>query len=278
MAPIERRGADDLYLCEATVDEQIDTCDEAALLGCEKQYGGRDFLGATDASQRCRGSEPGAQFVGFGGSGNLTIDDRCVDRARADRIDTNTAVLELDGPRPRERAYRRFCRAVSTMGWQAFDPGDRAGQDNAASIRHQWQRLLHGEDESAHIDVECRVVVFRRDLIERTVFDRTRISEENVDRVARLPDDGKQAVQFVESGHVGLHGRHIAADLPHSLVEFRLPPADDEHISALVDKPLCGGKADAAAAARDDGCLVRESIHDGVRVKSLFIRHPLGER
>jgi hypothetical protein len=113
-------------LREATVDEQIDTRDEAAVPGREKQHGGRDFLGATDASQWCCGSEFGAQFVCLRSGGDLAVDDRRVDGARTDRPDANATVLELDGPCPRERANGRLRRAIGVMRLQAFDAGDRA--------------------------------------------------------------------------------------------------------------------------------------------------------
>src|SRR5579864_5211662 len=116
LRPISRGEVEHSHLCEATVDEQIDTCDEAAVLGCKEQYSGRDFLGATDASQRCRGGEPGAQLVRFGGGGNLTFDNRRVDGARADGIDADATVLQFDGPCASERANGCFCRAVGVVG------------------------------------------------------------------------------------------------------------------------------------------------------------------
>ena len=95
-------------LCEAAVEEQINTRDKAAVLGCGKQHGGRDFLRAADASQWCCGGESGAQFVCLRSGGDLAVDDRRVYGARTDRIDANATVLELDGPCPRERATGRL--------------------------------------------------------------------------------------------------------------------------------------------------------------------------
>jgi hypothetical protein len=41
--------------------------------------------------------------------------------------------------------------------------------------------------------------------------------------------------------------------LIYSNIEFSLAAACDKNISALVNEPLCCGKADAAASSRDYG-------------------------
>jgi hypothetical protein len=51
------------------------------------------------------------------------------------------------------------------------------------------------------------------------------------------------------------------SDLRGSFVQFRLAPADDEDMGALVDESLRRGQPDAAASACDDGRLVLQSAH-----------------
>jgi hypothetical protein len=48
----------------------------------------------------------------------------------------------------------------------------------------------------------------------------------------------------------------------NGFIQFRLPPPNNKHMSALFRESLCRGEADAAATACYDGCPVLQFVHD----------------
>ena len=131
----------ELLLCldlgDATIDKQVDTGDEAAVLGSEEQRGRRDFFWAAEPAERNCLRELSANGGSFPGGGDLAVHDGRIDRPRAERVDPDAPVLQLHRPRAREGADCRLAGAVGAVMRQPLHAGDRSGEDDAPAIAHQ---------------------------------------------------------------------------------------------------------------------------------------------
>jgi hypothetical protein len=79
-----------LDLGHATIDAQFDAGNEAAVVGGQKQCGGRDLFRAAQPIEWYRRGE--LCLVG------LTVQHGSVNRTRAQRVEPDAAVVELPGP------------------------------------------------------------------------------------------------------------------------------------------------------------------------------------
>src|SRR6478752_748608 len=89
----------DLHLSESAIDAQFGAGHEAAVIGGQKQCRGRDLFRAAHPVERngCRERRPDG--VGALGRAGLKVHDGGVDRARAQGVEPDSAVVELPGPR-----------------------------------------------------------------------------------------------------------------------------------------------------------------------------------
>src|SRR6201995_473915 len=87
---------------EPAVDDQVRAGDEAGVRRGEEQRGGRDLLACPQPSQRDGG---GDLLPEFGGNG---AEERGVDRAGADDVYPDAAILQLSSPGAREGANGRL--------------------------------------------------------------------------------------------------------------------------------------------------------------------------
>jgi hypothetical protein len=115
---------------------------------------------------------------------------------------------------------------------------------------------------TADIDVEGLLVVLRRDLLDRPVFDEAGVGENDIDDALLRRDDLIQPVQVGEVGDVTFDGGDIPSDRRLGLIELGLTSPVDVDIGALLDEAFGRRQADAAAAAGDDGYLVLQ-LRDG---------------
>src|SRR5258705_8753051 len=94
-----------LDLCHAAIDAEFDAGHEAAVIGGQKQCGGRDFFGAAQPVEWYRRGE--LCLVG------LSVQHGSVDRARAQRVKPDAAAVGLPGPGagigPRAVIFTRAC-------------------------------------------------------------------------------------------------------------------------------------------------------------------------
>src|ERR1700739_3824264 len=125
----------------AAIDREIHAGDEACFVRCEEQGGRRDLLRTAEPPERDGRGELGAGLVGPLFGRRLLLEDRRVDRARADRIDPDATVLQLRRPGADEGTN---CRLGGTVGGQtgdAFVLGDRGDHDDRAAVIQKRQRL-----------------------------------------------------------------------------------------------------------------------------------------
>src|ERR1700737_3253606 len=104
--PISNRG-------HAAIDRKVYACDEACFVRRKEQGGRRDLLRAAEPPERDGRGELGAGLVSPLFGRRLLLEDRRVDRARADRIDPDATVLQLRRPGADEGAD---CRLGGTVG------------------------------------------------------------------------------------------------------------------------------------------------------------------
>src|SRR3984893_409849 len=99
--------------------------DIAALIRCEKHHSLGYFIRPAKPAERDRAGDHLAPLLAcFGRCKQITQAGR-VDGARADRIDSNCAMLEIRGPGSRERTDGRLRGAVNTIRGKAFAAYDR---------------------------------------------------------------------------------------------------------------------------------------------------------
>jgi hypothetical protein len=114
----------------AAIDREVHACDEASLVRSEEQGGRRDLLRPAEPPERdfrCILSlELGDHLLGR----RDLLENRRVDRARADRIDPDGTILQLRRPRADEGAD---CRLGGTVSAQAGDA--RGGAPRVQSTR-----------------------------------------------------------------------------------------------------------------------------------------------
>src|ERR1700739_1430684 len=96
-----------LDLGHAAIDAQLDAGHEAAVIGRQKQCSGCDLFGAAQPVEWYRRGVLG--FVG------LTVQHGSVDRARAQCVEPDAAVVELAGPGAGIGPQRGFGGAVALL-------------------------------------------------------------------------------------------------------------------------------------------------------------------
>ena len=93
----------DLYY--TPVDEQFNTCDITAVIRGEERDGFCDFVRIAHPSQGYVAQELILQLFASRCRAEAETYCKCVYRARADSVDSDLAIFQIDGPRTRERSY-----------------------------------------------------------------------------------------------------------------------------------------------------------------------------
>ena len=96
-----------LDLCPTPIDEQFDAGDITAVIRREEQHGFRDFVRTSHSTHRHAGYEARLYLLDLFLSLYRAIEDQRIDRARADRVDSDLAVFQVDRPGASERSYSR---------------------------------------------------------------------------------------------------------------------------------------------------------------------------
>src|SRR6266849_490723 len=122
--------------------------DIATLIRCEKHHSISDLNGPAKPAERDRASYHLAPLLTRFARREQIRQAGRVDGTRADRVDSNPAILEIRGPRSRERADGRLRGAVNTIRGKAFAANDRGTEDDRCTFGHQRKRLLCCEQHS----------------------------------------------------------------------------------------------------------------------------------
>ena len=118
----------------AAIDREVHACDVVCFVRSEERGGRRDILWAAKPSERDSRDELGTDLVGPLFGLRQLLEDRRVDRARADRIDPDATILQLRRSRAHERADCRLGGAVGSEAGDAFVLGDRRDHNDRAAI------------------------------------------------------------------------------------------------------------------------------------------------
>src|SRR3984893_3997711 len=246
---------------QAAIDWEVHACDEACFVRGEEQGGRRDLLRAAEPPERDGRGELGAGLVGSLFGRRLLLEDRRVDRARADRIDPDATILQLRRPRADEGAD---CRLGSTVGGEAGDPlalGDRVDYDDRPAVIQKRQGLLHREGQTPRVDRKELVEAFLCRLGERLRIADARPGEEDIDLALLAGDLGVEPIEIGEVGHVTPHCSDAAADQRYRLIQFRLAARGAVDERSFFNEAFGGGEAYSAAATSDEGNFSLEFWH-----------------
>src|SRR5271155_687149 len=149
-----------LDLGGTAVHEEFDAVDETGIAGGEEEGNGRDLLRASDLAAWDLGLE---ELLRVGSEG---IEDRRVDGAGTEDVHSDSALLELQEPRTGERANRGLTGAVDAKRRKTLDAGNGTVEKDRAVVVEERERLLHGEERAAHVEIEGVVEVLLGDLFE----------------------------------------------------------------------------------------------------------------
>jgi hypothetical protein len=83
---------------QTAVDGEVDARDEACLVGGEEEGSSRDLLRAAEPLERDPRGIRGLELRDHVGDRHHLLEDRCVDRARANRIDPDATIRQLGCP------------------------------------------------------------------------------------------------------------------------------------------------------------------------------------
>src|SRR5258708_1553325 len=125
--------------------------DVATLGGGQEERRGSNLLGPTKAVERRRGCKARPYRVTAFLRCRLRVDDRRVNRAGADSVDTDATILEFRRPRAHKRTNTGFCCAVSGVARNALERDVGRNQDDRAAIAEKRKCLLDCEEKSAHV-------------------------------------------------------------------------------------------------------------------------------
>src|SRR5258708_7540870 len=109
---------------QAAVDDEIGAGNVAALVGSQEQRRGSNLLGAAKAVERSDGLKACPYRVSAFFRRCLRVDDGRVNRAGANRVDTNATILEFRRPRAHKRTNAGLGCAVSGVERNALESGD----------------------------------------------------------------------------------------------------------------------------------------------------------
>src|SRR5579864_3555874 len=118
-----RRDSD---LRKTAVHKNFSPGDIAALIRCEKYHGPGHFIGLAKPAEWDRAGDHLAPLLTCFARCEQIVQAGRVDGARADRVDSNSAMLEIRGPRSRKRTDGRLRGAVNTIRGKAFAAYDRS--------------------------------------------------------------------------------------------------------------------------------------------------------
>src|SRR5437773_179613 len=136
------------YLCKAPVHEQFRACDVAAVVGCEKHNGPRNFFRLSEPAERNRGGDHlGALLSGFRRTQEF-IQARRIDRSGTHDVHTNVSLFQIRRPGPGKRSDRSLRRTVHAVCRQPFAADDGRVQDDRPTFRHQRKRFLNREENA----------------------------------------------------------------------------------------------------------------------------------
>jgi len=109
---------------QAAIDDEIGAGNVAALVGSQEQRCGSNLLGVAKAVERSGGPKARPYRVSTFFRWRLRVDDGRVNRARADRVNTDTTVLEFRRPRAHKRTNAGLGCAVSGVARNPLERGD----------------------------------------------------------------------------------------------------------------------------------------------------------
>src|SRR6202041_1672371 len=133
-----------------------------------------------------------------------------------------------------------------------FGAGDRARENDGASVIQQREGLLDREQRSLHIDVEQPVEMFFGDAAQGGKLTEAGIGEDNVDLPPFRLDGFVESIEVSQLGDVALDAGNIVPNGFHRRVKLLSATARDEDVGPLFDEELCRREAYSRGATGND--------------------------
>src|SRR5579864_4989371 len=131
----------------SAIDNQVIAEYITTLIRSQKERCGSNFLGTAKSANGNDGLEPLASTIGLLFRSKLTINDRRINRARADEIRADLPVLQFCRPSAHVGAQCRFGGGVGSITWIAFQPNTRPDKNHRATVIQNRQSLLTSEPQ-----------------------------------------------------------------------------------------------------------------------------------
>ena len=192
------------------------------------------------------------------------LQQRRVDVAGANGVDTHAARRRLDGQRARQVEHPALGRRIRRRAALAQRAQDRAAVDDAARALavHLPQRGARGAEHAVQVDVDGAQPVGIGVVGGIGHAADAGVGKHDVDAAQFLGGVGHQRIDLLGRGHVAGH-EQAAAALPIQRLGARGAVAAGQigqhHIGAFLQAALHRGQADAAGAAGDDHVLALQS-------------------
>src|SRR5258707_13732024 len=115
------------------------------------------------------------------------VDERRVDDAWADGVDTDMAIFQVERPGARERAHGSLGSAVDAESFLHCSGSENPSvEDDRTALVQERQRLLHREEDAFHIGVEGVSKLFLGNIAQGGSSSAASVGKEHID-AAMLP-------------------------------------------------------------------------------------------
>src|SRR5689334_18566796 len=151
----------------AAVNHHRGSDDEGSCIRTQPQDSCSDLLrlaGPADGLRHSRARE--LLLLPLRSASAKAIHHRCVNDPGAYGVDADVLRGVIESRRSGESDYAMFCRNISRLILEAFDPGTRGSVHDCAAplLEHQWDLVLHAKEHAAEINTHYPVPLFLRDI------------------------------------------------------------------------------------------------------------------
>src|SRR5579864_5393313 len=163
-----------LNLCRTAIHEQLHAIHKAGIARGQEQSYRRNLLRTPDFAAR------DLRLKEFLSIWPQWIQNRRIDRSRAQNIHPYLSVLEVHQPSSCKRSHRGFTCGIDSKSRESLDARNRSVQEDRTAIGKERQCFLHRKQGATHIQIKGRVEMLLGDVADLGEFAPSRASEQNV--------------------------------------------------------------------------------------------------
>jgi hypothetical protein len=167
----------------------------------------------------------------------------------ADHVHADLSFFQIGRPGARKGAYRRLGCRIDAAGRATLAAHYRTIQDDATSIRYQWQSRLYAEDDALHVRSEDAFILRFFQLPEDTILRDSGVGENDVHSTLLGANLFVELLNVRSFGSVSSNRDASLADFDGCRFERFLPSASDVDRCAFINERLRGCNLAAIAGA-----------------------------